>query len=364
MKDYLAFSAEDFALDEDFMRWVKYPEADAALDSFWGHWLRENAHKREVVEEARQMILAVAREEQHVPGRLRREEVWSRIENSIQADRRNRPLRIAWSRWYSMAAMIVAALAVGWLALQPRKADPLAVAAKDVGVSHYIKEINNSDAPKTIILSDGTAIVLRAHTSLEYPSTFSSDSREVFLRGEAFFEVAHDATRPFLVHADKIVTRVLGTSFSVRNYPEETDVVVQVKTGKVSVFAETERTEPRSRDDRKVEGVVLMPNQQVMYERAGKRMVKSLVENPSVLASGASEEFQFKDTPAKDVFAAIEKAYGVDILFDEEGLSDCYLNASLSEVPLYEKLNLICKGINATYEIIDSHIIVYGKGCK
>ena len=91
---------------------------------------------------------------------------------------------------------------------------------------------------------------------------------------------------------------------------------------------------------------------------------KSLVENPSVLIPLPRREFEFSDAPIKDVFYAIEQAYGVDIVFDEEALSSCYLNASLTDVPLYDKLKLICRGINTTYEIIDSHIIIYGKGCS
>jgi hypothetical protein len=116
-------------------------------------------------------------------------------------------------------------------------------------------------------------------------------------------------------------------------------------------------------DDNTLDGVVLMPNQQVLFERVEMKMTKSLVENPSVLIPLTRQKFEFVDAPIKEVFAAIEQAYGVDIVFDEEALSSCYLNASLTDVALYDKLKLICRGINTTYEIIDSHIIIYGKGC-
>ena len=106
-----------------------------------------------------------------------------------------------------------------------------------------------------------------------------------------------------------------------------------------------------------------MPNQQVVYERIPMKMTKSLVENPTVLIPLAKQSFEFEDAPIKEVFTAIEEAYGVEIVFDEEALSSCYLNASLDDVPLYDKLKLICRGINTTYEIMDSHIIIYGKGC-
>ncbi|HKZ38374.1 MAG TPA: DUF4974 domain-containing protein, partial [Chryseolinea sp.] len=116
--------------------------------------------------------------------------------------------------------------------------------------------------------------------------------------------------------------------------------------------------------EKPVEGVVLTANQQVVYEREEMKLTKSLVENPVVLVPLAKLDFEFTDTPIKEVFRLIENAYGVDIVYDEEALSTCYLNASLSDVPLYDKLKLICAGINATYEMMDSHIIIYGKGCN
>jgi len=64
------------------------------------------------------------------------------------------------------------------------------------------------------------------------------------------------------------------------------------------------------------------------------------------------------------VFSRLEKAYGVDIVYDEEALSSCYLNASLDSLSFHDKLRLISKGINATYEILDGHVIISGDGCR
>jgi len=102
----------------------------------------------------------------------------------------------------------------------------------------------------------------------------------------------------------------------------------------------------------------------VVFEKSAMKMTKSLVENPAVVTPPRRRNFEFVDTPIGEVFRSIEEAYGVQIVFDEEILASCYLNASLDDVPLYDKLKLICKGINASYEIIDSHIIIYGTGCR
>jgi transmembrane sensor len=365
MKQYSTFSPGDFALDEDFLKWVKYPGRCPSLDTFWESWLRENSHKREAIEEARHMILAVVEENQYLPDDLKKQELWNRIHHSIAPFPPAEKRIIFWQQWYSKAAVILVVMGIGWFAwnFTVKDNDSPLLAVGKAGEVDYVKQINNADAQKTVILSDGTSIMLQPQSILEYPKRFRPDIRQVHLTGQAFFEVSRDPNRPFLVQAGEIVTRVLGTSFTVRNVEDEDNVIVQVKTGKVSVFMASEMDRPSGNSQKTIEGVVLMPNQQVLYERLEMKMTKSLVENPRVLIPLARQEFEFSDAPIKDVFRAIEQAYGVDIVFDEEALSSCYLNASLTDVPLYDKLKLICKGINTTYEIIDSHIIIYGKGC-
>lgn len=370
MKPYQTFSAQDFACDEDFLRWVKYPHHDPFLDKFWRNWLENHPDKRDAVEEAKSIILAVLLEEQFAPAESKEEEIWNRIEQSTGLTHKRRRL---WQSWYARAAVVLMAAAAGWFALHNAGASGSEIAVVDQVAPAFVTQLNNAETAKTVILSDGTSIIMQPHSTLEYPVTFGDKNREVFLTGQAFFEVVRDANRPFLVHAGEIVTRVLGTSFTVRNVKDEENVLVRVKTGKVSVFVAPDDDDHPPRDksvehkvtgvNKAVEGVVLMPNQQVIFERQHMRMTKSLIENPAVLNPLAKPEFEFVDAPIKDVFAAIEKAYGIDIVFDEETLSSCFLNASLTDVPLYEKLKLICMGINTTYEIIDSHIIIYGSGC-
>ena len=359
---YSTYTAEDFACDEDFLKWVKYGTVYPETNAFWQNWLLENPQKKEVVEEARNMILAVLRERQYIPGREKEKEVWKKINASIQlGERRGKRHFYRWSG--KAAAVILLAVMVGWFFGRNGRSE-ISAPVLQASESLYISEANDGQVPRTILLNDGTSVVLDPGSVLKYPQLFKPDIREVFLSGQAFFEVAHDASRPFLVQAGDIITRVLGTSFTVRNYEGENSVLVQVKTGKVSVFRTEEKKSSFARGERVVDGVVLMPNQQVLYEREGRTMTKSLVQNPAMLLPLETKAFEFVDTPVKDVFAAIEAAYGVDIVFDEQALSACYLNASLGDVTLYEKLKLICKGIDDTYEVIDSHIIIYGRGCS
>src|SRR5699024_4254504 len=92
----------------------------------------------------------------------------------------------------------------------------------------------------TLRFSDGSEIKLNGGSTLRYPATFATDGREVYLEGEAFFSIARDEARPFVVHAGGISTRVLGTSFNIETYANEGEVQVVVAEGKVAVSMNSE----------------------------------------------------------------------------------------------------------------------------
>src|SRR5439155_2315167 len=88
---------------------------------------------------------------------------------------------------------------------------------------------------KYLLLPDSTQVWLNAASSLEFPEAFQSGKREVYLVGEAFFDVKHAENRPFIIHTGNVTTRVVGTAFNIKGYPDQPDVIVSVKRGKVQV---------------------------------------------------------------------------------------------------------------------------------
>jgi transmembrane sensor len=141
-------------------------------------------------------------------------------------------------------------------------------------------------------------------------------------------------------------------------------VKVVVKTGKVSVYAQNQAPSDRQKEDYKLGGTVLTPNQQIVFSAEDTRLVKSLIKQPALLEKAAQKQsFAFKRTPIADVFAALEQAYSIRIIFDEDLMNDCYLTATLSDEPLFDKLDLICRTINARYDQLDGYIVVDSKGC-
>jgi transmembrane sensor len=148
----------------------------------------------------------------------------------------------------------------------------------------------------------------------------------------------------------------LGTSFSVRLYPNELSATVRVKTGNVSVF----RHSVSATDSAEV---LLSPSQQVVFNVSDEKMTKSKVVGGSPLTAAARYSFEFQDAPIREVFNTIKTAYSVEVKYDEAVFSNCSLNASLNDIPFEEKLRLICKAIGAEYKVEGNRVTIFGKGC-
>jgi transmembrane sensor len=373
MHDYRNFEPEDLAADPLFQRWklVNDPEAGA----FWKAWLVQNPDKKELVDKAGYLLHKLDElVDQSLLERLQisedeiKEEI-QRLHGSLGENQRGDSGRWFVNRWpYGIAASVLLLLGVfGWAVIdRPTEKKPVTYQELVAQAADPLTEvINNGTEPMRVKLPDGSAIRLHPKSQVSYANPFSANKREVYLAGEAFFEVAKDPTKPFYVYANRLVTKVLGTSFTVQAYEGARQARVVVRTGKVSVFARNQEAAADQKEDYTLGGIVLTPNQQLVLSAEERRLVKSLVESPALLERpDQPEAFSFKRTPMAEVFHTLEQAYGVRIVYDEELMKDCYLTAALADEPLFEKLDLICRTINASYEQLDAHIIISSKGCR
>ncbi|MEO8473799.1 MAG: FecR domain-containing protein [Chryseolinea sp.] len=217
---------------------------------------------------------------------------------------------------------------------------------------------NTSSSPKRYALSDGTVVILQPKGGLTYPPAFDIASRKVQLTGEAFFDVAKDSARPFIIATNNITVRVLGTSFNVKSYEGAAEAVVAVKSGKVSV--KRPQHHPDGRDE-----VILTPNQEVIYNTANEKFQKKIVATPLIiLAKPTLFEMQYDETPVDKIFEVLEENYGIDIIYDSKILSSCTLTTSMSEEGFYERIKIICEAIGARYEMHDGGIVIKSSGCQ
>lgn len=265
--------------------------------------------------------------------------------------------------WYStgIAASVLLAVAIGfYLTDLPAKVkDTIAKENPDKSsVWHLVK--NTEEDEKMVTLPDNSKITLKPKSEIRFLTAFNESKREVYLEGEAFFEVFHDAERPFLVYANDVITKVLGTSFSVKAFQEEKKITVSVRTGKVSVSTDLKKKKSNAESGE----IILTPNQQIVYSRDENRMFRTIVSEPQAIIP--VEEFKrmrFHEAPVTEVLEAIEKVYGVDVEFDADRFSSCLLTTSISDGGIYNRLDIICKAIGANYSIVENKIVISGAGC-
>lgn len=170
-----------------------------------------------------------------------------------------------------------------------------------------------------LVLSDGTRVWLNSESELEYPVKFGRGEREVRLQGEAFFEVARDEARPFIVTAGDVRTRVLGTSFNVKAYADEDDVLATLFTGRVEVAPIRDLARR----------VVLSPGRQADWNARAGRMEVNEVELRRV-AAWKEGRFVFNKEEIEVVTRQIERWYGVTFVYQLDGSSIYTFSGSFS----------------------------------
>ena len=362
MKKYEEYTTLDFVKDDAFRDWVQGNGRD---EGFWMHFLQQHPEKRADIRQAELLVRAM----NVAPEPLSEKEIRHEVNRFLEKVKplTGKPVSEVSRRWwqrsaYQMAAAItvlVVATGVWWMTHSGQT--QMATTQKNETGKALAEAVNDTERPLKLTLDDGSLVSLSPHSRLAYAPKFTGELREVFLTGEAHFEVVKNA-RPFLVHTGKVTTKVLGTSFVVRAYEEDRRVTVQVRSGKVSVYA---NDKPGKVSGATTKGVILTANQAAVFEEKEKQLNKTLVVRPILLRPEVIvNHFEYDETPLSQVIKQLEQAYGIHFQFDNEALKNCKITATLSNESLYEKLNLLCKITGSTYEIVDGQIIFDAQGCQ
>jgi len=227
-----------------------------------------------------------------------------------------------------------------------------------VGSQNGDKIVYNEDAPTEklifnkltvpygkrfdIVLSDGTSVFLNSGSSLKYPVKFiSGQERQVFLQGEAFFDVAKDSLHRFVVDAQELNVEVLGTKFNVSTYTEDSEIEVILVEGSVDIDA-------HKKAGSKENSVVLKPGFNGVFNKKEKSISTSKV-NTSLYTSWMTGNVVFRNTPFSEITKKLERIYNVSITIDNKQLENENFNASI-EVD-NETIEQVLNYFNKVYEI-------------
>ncbi len=280
-----------------------------------------------------------------------RQQMWTKIR--LEAWGRTSVWRIV-----AISAGIAASLVLGILWLRPAfTTEGTRMAAASGRERFEIRNTTGSD--QEIMLSDSTIVLLKQNSHLVYENSFNQERREVFLYGEAFFQVKRDEMKPFVVYTGNLITEVLGTSFRVKENKESNTTEVSVTSGKVSVY--TDGPEKKSKKN----GFILTANQQVSYSKTTHQIVTGIVEEP-VVHIGENVQppsLDFKSVPLQDVLHTLTQYYGIEFVIADPRVKECGINADLTGLSMFTQLELICKSIDATYERRGTVVFISGEGC-
>lgn len=195
-----------------------------------------------------------------------------------------------------------------------------------------------------ISLADGTKVWLNTASTLRYFSSVGKGERKVELTGEAYFEVARDASRPFVVAANGINTEVLGTHFNVNRYPDEAVAQVTLLEGSIKV------TRDRSTS-------VLKPGQQARVNHSIEVIKNADVEAAVAWKNG---QFNFEDQPVANVLKQVGRWYDVDIRYEKEIPGIVFFGEIESSVSLAQMVHFLERsGVKLTMDLKKKQLIIH-----
>jgi transmembrane sensor len=190
----------------------------------------------------------------------------------------------------------------------------LLITFKSIVARRGFETIFTADENASVTLSDGSRIFMNRDSKVMYPKEFGLKQRELYLTGEAFFEVTPDARKPFIVKAGRAMIKVIGTSFTVNERAGKNRIEVFVETGKVSLYQE------------KMENTGIMIEPGYVGQLAGNSSTKYLNKDDNIMA-WKTRKIVFSETRLAEVIKVLEKVYGKHIIIEnKEALNWPYTN--------------------------------------
>ncbi len=192
-----------------------------------------------------------------------------------------------------------------------------------------------------VVLSDGTHVWLNAESSIRYPSAFNGENRNLELTGEAFFDVTKDPKNPFLVNANDMQVKVLGTSFNVSAYPENNILETTLVEGKIELL---------NQQGKKI--LNMKPGQKASYNLAEKKVLLSEVDT-RFYSSWKEGKISFYNERLEPIMDKLERWYNVEFVFrDDEIKNYRFTGTILKHKPLYQVLEVIKLSSPINFQVI------------
>jgi transmembrane sensor len=238
---------------------------------------------------------------------------------------------------------------------------------------HGYKVVTTDAGMKTKIrLADGSTILLNAGSTLRYPEKMDKSLREVYLTGEAYFDIKHAASRPFIIHAEKMDIRVLGTAFNVRSYNEEDFEETSVISGAVEVVVKEGQQVLRVSPNQKVllrkvatgkneknnSTASATANNKLVIERRALSPISSADSSHVLETAWVNNQLIFQNETLSAIAQRLERWYGVKIIIRDPQLQALRFSGRADNMPIEKLLNILQEIQPFKYSIQDDIITI------
>jgi ferric-dicitrate binding protein FerR (iron transport regulator) len=349
-KEYQNF--EDFILDESFHEFVA--GSDEASVTFWNNWITNHTEKTEEFQKAI-IILGTLQNTLQNEIVVDKDQLLHELMGTIEADKKaTEKHSFTLPSWVKIAAVLVLSVGFGWL----WNYGYIFFKAEDaVAYNEIIVPIGEKSQ---IILSDGTHVWINSGSRFKYPEHFGENSRDVFLVGEAFFDVTKQNKKLFVVNTQDARVEVLGTAFNVKAYPEDSKTQTTVARGLVSVQSTRY----------KGEAILIKPQQMAEIRKAvtpeqiqsGSTIPELQVKeckNVEAITSWKDQLLVFNDEPFEDIALKMERWFNVKIIIKDASLKKERFNGKfVHNETVYQVLEVIMLTTPIKYKAIDNQIYI------
>lgn len=355
-KKYEDYTIDELVCDNDFINWAlnSTPIQNSDFDQ-----LLKNPIKKQTIEEAKKLVLILQQSDNNFDNSTITEKAWKNISSDIAT---SKTVVISFYRYAGVAAACIVLLLGLFFLFNPKP---------KVASEGWTTIENTTKTAKSILLSDGSSVVLEPMSSLSYPIPLSDKKREVQLNGKAFFSITRDTSRPFFVFAEETVTKVLGTSFTINAFPENDQIEVNVKTGKVAVYASHDVQKISSnklwsdKTDKSIQKIEVTPNQTATYI-PNKDILEKVVSTETEVLKNKKElsSLKYENKSVVIVLEALQEAYGINIDFNKQELINCSISTEIGKLPLPVQMQIIAKAIGVEITEKNATYLIKGNGCK
>lgn len=263
---------------------------------------------------------------------------WALMKKKLPAYQ-TRPARSIFYYAYRMAAVLVLGLlfTVSWLYL-----------SRNMGMEH----LRAADEPVEVVMEEGTRVLVNRHSSLKYRKGFDQELRKVYLSGEAWFDVARDTTRPFVVEAGSALVKVLGTSFNVNAYKQNPTVEITVESGLVALSAKADQKDL----------IVMKAGSGGSYHKS-QRELKLIPDADPNNKAWKTRELFFEESSLQEVAELLNRVYDVNIVIVNQDLAGCPITVTFKDQTIDAILNVLELTLDLKVERKDDEIRLHGEGC-